>query len=112
MGIFSKIRIKSDSSASQYRRIPIDESLTRRARLLSIAGDETRIRILCFMFEYGEGCVSDIADSLDASVNTVSHHLRMMKDLGMLASERMGVSICYRLVRDEFINNLEKAICG
>lgn len=95
-----------------YRKILIDKRLTKRARLLSIAGDDTRIRIFCFLFEYGEGCVSDIAESLDISVNTASHHLRMMKDVGLLASERMGMNICYKLVRDEFVNNLEKAICG
>lgn len=95
-----------------YRKIPVDAELTKRARLLSIAGDETRIRIFCFLFEYGEGCVSDIAESLDISVNTTSHHLRMMRDVGLLASERAGVNVCYTLIRDEFVNDLEKAICG
>ena len=95
-----------------YRKIPIDPVITKRARLLSLAGDETRIRILCFMFKYGEACVSDIAGSLDININTISHHLRMMKDNGMFTSERMGTNICYKLVRDEFVNNLEKAICA
>ncbi len=95
-----------------YRKIALDADLVRRARLLSLAGDETRIRILCFLFEYGEGCVSDIAESVGAQVGTVSHHLRTMKDVGLLSSERMGVQICYKLVRDRFVNNLEKAICN
>lgn len=95
-----------------YRKIPIDQGLAKRARLLSIAGDETRIRIFFFLFEYGEACVSDIAGSLGISINTTSHHLRIMKDIGLLVSERMGTSICYKLVRDEFVENLEKAVCG
>lgn len=94
-----------------YRKIPIDHELTKRARLLALAGDETRIRIFCFMFEYGEACVSDIAESLGMNLNAVSHHLRMLKDNGLLMSERMGTNICYKLVRNEFVNNLEKAIC-
>ena len=94
-----------------YKKIPADLTLVRRVRLLALAGDETRIRILCFFFEYKEGCVSDIAESLDVSVNTASHHLRMMKDVGMVTSERMGVNICYKLIKDEFMQNLEKAIC-
>lgn len=97
--------------APVYKKISIDDVLIKRARLLSLAGDETRIRILCFLFEYEEGCVSDIAESLDVSVNTVSHHLRMMKDVGLVSSLRMGVNICYKIVRDEFVKNLEKAIC-
>ena len=94
-----------------YKKISIDDVLLKRVRLLSLAGDETRIRILCFLFEYEEGCVSDIAESLDVSINTVSHHLRMMKDVGLVESERMGVNICYKIVRDEFVKNLERTIC-
>ena len=94
-----------------YKKIPIDDTLMKRARLLSLAGDETRIRILCFLFKYKEGCVSDIAESLDVSINSISHHLRMMKDVGLVESERMGVNICYKIVSDEFVKNLEKAIC-
>lgn len=101
-----------EQKTRRYRKVPIDPQLTKRARLLSLAGDETRIRIFCFLFEYGEGCVSDIAESLSISVNTTSHHLRMMRDVGLLASERAGVNVCYTLIRDEFVNDLEKAICG
>ncbi len=95
-----------------YKKIPLDPELTKRARLLALAGDETRIRIFCFMFQYGEACVSDIAESLDMNINTVSHHLRMMKDNSLLTSEKMGTNVCYKLVRDEFVSNLEKAICS
>lgn len=95
-----------------YKKMPANAVLTRRARLLSLAGDETRIRILCFLFEYNEGCVSDIAESLDVSINTASHHLRMMKDVGLVGSERMGVNMCYKILRDEFVKSLEKAICS
>ena len=92
---------------SAYKKMPLDAALSKKARLLALAGDETRIRILCFMFEYGEACVSDIAESLGASINTVSHHLRMMKDNGMFTSERMGINICYKLARDEFAEHAD-----
>lgn len=95
-----------------YKKFPLDAELEKRARLIALAGDETRIRIFCFLFEYGEACVSDIAESLDVSINTISHHLRMMKDNGLVASERMGVNICYKLIRNVFVNHLEQAICG
>ena len=97
--------------AMKYKKIPLDQVLVKRARLLALAGDETRIRIFCFMFEYGEACVGDIAESLDANINTISHHLRMMKDNGLLTSERMGTNICYKLVVDGFTKNLKRAIC-
>ncbi len=110
MGILSTLGFGKDTPKN-YRKIPLNAELTKRARLLSLAGDETRIRVFCFMFEYGEACVSDIAESLGVPINTVSHHLRMMKDVGLLMSERMGTNICYKLIRDEFVNNLEKTVC-
>lgn len=94
-----------------YNKIPLSQKLVKRSRLLALAGDETRIRILCFMFEYNQACVSDIAESLGMSINTISHHLRIMKDNGFFTSERMGTNICYKLVRNEFVSNLEKAVC-
>jgi len=95
-----------------FRKIPLSSELQKRSRLLSLAGDETRIRILCFMFEYGEACVSDIAESLGVHINTISHHLRIMKDNGFFSSERMGTNICYKLVLDDFTKKLEQAICA
>lgn len=95
----------------RYKKFPLDTDLSRRARLLQLAGDETRIRIFCFLYEYKEACVSDIAESLDMNINAMSHHLRLMKDNGLLTSERMGTSICYKLVIDDFSKNLKDVIC-
>lgn len=86
--------------------------LSKKARLLEIAGDETRIRILCFMFGQKEGCVSDIAAGLDMSIAAVSHHLQIMRDNGILESERTGNMICYKLINNSFTRQLEKIICN
>lgn len=96
----------------QYTKIPRSEELVRRARFLTIVGDETRIRLLCFLFRYDEACVSDMAKSIETSLNTTSHHLRIMKDAGLVVSERIGVKVCHKLVRDSFVDHLEKAICS
>lgn len=82
-----------------------------KARMLKLAGDPTRIRILCFMFKYKKACVSDIAESLDMTIASISHHLQMMKDNGYFTTVRMGNSICYVLVEHEFIKQLETIIC-
>ncbi len=94
-----------------YRKIRCTQTLVQRARVLALSGDETRIRILCFLSEYHEACVSDIAESLETSINTVSHHLRMMRDNGLLASERTGTRICYKLVPNDFVEQVCHAIC-
>lgn len=94
-----------------YKKVCLDAALLKKARALSLAGDETRIRILCFMFRYKKACVGDIAKSLDMSVSSISHHLQIMKDNGFFMTERMGNSICYLLKGGAFMRGLEKVIC-
>lgn len=94
-----------------YKKLRLTPDLTKKARLLEIAGDETRIRILCLMFEHGKACVSEIAKSLDMSVASISHHLQIMRDNGYFTSEKIGNSVCYILQKNEFIDGLKEIIC-
>jgi DNA-binding transcriptional ArsR family regulator len=96
---------------NKIREIELTKDLVRRARLLELAGNPTRIRILCVLFERGEACVSDIAESLKMSVASVSHHLQLMRDNGLLEAERMGNNICYKPVKSELVNKLKKLVC-
>ncbi len=89
----------------------LTSDLVKRARLLALAGDQTRIRILCFMFENKKACVSEIAAGLDMSIASISHHLQIMRDNGLFVTERMGNMICYILVENDFSKKLEKIIC-
>lgn len=93
------------------KKIDVTDDVTKRARLLALAGDPTRLRILCLMFAYKEACVSDIAESLGASVANISQHLQTMKDNGYFVTERVGTSICYKLVDDELVQRLHPLIC-
>lgn len=95
-----------------YKKFPFDEALVKRARLLELAGNSTRIRILCFMFDYKKACVSDIATSLEMSLASISHHLQIMRDNGFFTTERMGQNICYILVENNFMSQLKKVICN
>ena len=92
-------------------KIQLTPELEEKAKLLSIAGDTTRIRIFCFMFEHKEACVSDIAGALDMSVAAVSHHLQLMKESGLFETERVGQTICYSLVNTTFTKQLKKMVC-
>lgn len=95
-----------------YKKIPLTSKTVQMARLLELAGDQTRLRILCFMFKYRKACVSDIAESLDMNITTVSHHLQIMRDNGYFETERMGNKICYHLVENTFTKLLKKLVCG
>lgn len=95
----------------RFKKFPLTPAISKRARLVSLAGDETRFRILCFMFEHGKACVSDIAESLGMTLPTISHHLQIMRDNGFFVTERMGNNICYILIKNNFARHLQKVVC-
>ncbi|MEI8269762.1 MAG: metalloregulator ArsR/SmtB family transcription factor [bacterium] len=81
------------------------------AKLMRTAGDESRLKILCVIFNEKKVCVSEIAKDLDLSIAIVSHHLQVMSKEGLVVSVREGKSICYQLPKEPFIKDLKKFIC-
>ena len=98
------------TDTKKYKTYPLDTEVERRARLLGIAGDPTRLRILCFMFKYKAATVTDIAESLGVTVACLSHHLQMMKDNGYFTTTRIGKTIRYELVDSDFTKELAKVV--
>ncbi len=76
-----------------------------QAELFGVFANATRIRILRAMAK-GELSVGRIAEEVDISVQNTSHHLRYMKDKGILKSRRVGQSIRYRIVCPDLVNSL------
>jgi DNA-binding transcriptional ArsR family regulator len=70
----------------------------RPARLFSALGDETRIKIVKLLSE-SEQNVDDLTRLLDVSQPTISHHLRVLRENGLVESEKRGRSIYYSLVQ-------------
>lgn len=58
-------------------------------------GDTTRIRIF-FLLCYCEECVINISSMLDMSSPAVSHHLRPLRNSGLIVSRREGKEVYYR----------------
>jgi ArsR family transcriptional regulator len=48
--------------------------------------------------EGGEACVCDLTDAFDLSQPTISHHLKVLREAGIITSERRGTWVYYRLV--------------
>ncbi|MBI9113645.1 metalloregulator ArsR/SmtB family transcription factor [Sanguibacter suaedae] len=69
------------------------------ATALRALGDPLRLRMLSLVATSptGEACVCDIATVADVSQPTVSHHLKVLKDAGVLTSERRGTWVHYRV---------------
>lgn len=83
---------------------------SKKARLLAVAGDETRFKILSFMFRRKKACVSDIAKALGMTIGCISHHLQIMRDNGFFDTKREGNNICYTLVDSSFNKKLKNLI--
>ncbi len=66
------------------------------SQVLSLAGNEVRLKIL-YLLEEEEGglCVCDLADILEMSIPAVSQHLRKLKDANIIQPRRQGQTIFY-----------------
>ncbi|MCZ6593817.1 MAG: metalloregulator ArsR/SmtB family transcription factor [Bacteroidetes bacterium] len=73
----------------------------RMSKLLSIAGNQVRLKILFLLNMEKELCPCDIADILEMSVPAISQHIRKIKDAGIISSRREGQTIYYSLNEDE-----------
>lgn len=76
-------------------------SFEKTAQLLSIAGNQVRLKILYLLNMENELCPCDLADILSMSVPAISQHIRKIKDAGIIKSRREGQTIYYSLNEDE-----------
>jgi ArsR family transcriptional regulator len=67
-------------------------------QLLQALGDPTRLAIVRELIGTSQVCACDFTSCCDVRQPTVSHHLRILRDAGVIESERRGTSIFYRLV--------------
>jgi ArsR family transcriptional regulator, lead/cadmium/zinc/bismuth-responsive transcriptional repressor len=81
-----------------------DEECDRLAQLFKAMGDCTRLRILRAL-EEGEICVCDLAMYLRISESAVSHQLRQLRQLHLVANRREGPVLYYRL-DDQHVSQL------
>jgi ArsR family transcriptional regulator len=64
--------------------------------------DDTRQRILEMLLEE-EMCVSDIVDAFTMSQPTISHHLSVLKQFGLVTSRKEGKQVFYTINRDNVV---------
>mgnify|MGYP002750142401 CR=1 FL=1 len=65
------------------------------ADLFKVLGDNSRVRIF-WLLCHCEECVTNLSAMVDMSSPAVSHHLRVLKDSGLLSSRREGREVYYR----------------
>ena len=70
------------------------------ARLLKALADPARLRLVSMVaaHEDGEACVCDLTAPLGLTQPTISHHLKILTDAGILTRDKRGVWAYYALV--------------
>jgi ArsR family transcriptional regulator, arsenate/arsenite/antimonite-responsive transcriptional repressor len=74
------------------------EQAAQVAPLLKALADPVRLRLMSLIASHpgGEACVCDLNDAFDLSQPTISHHLKVLHEAGLLEREKRGVWVYYR----------------
>lgn len=83
--------------------VPDDEESARLAAAFRALGDPVRLRLLGLLMAApdGEVCACDLALPLDRSQPTVSHHLKVLREAGLVSATRRGTNIFYAARTDQ-----------
>lgn len=93
---------------------PLDRDQAERiAPLLKAMADPVRLRLLSLVAAHtgGEACVCDLNDAFDLSQPTISHHLKVLHEAGLLDRSKRGTWVYYS-VRTEALADLAALIGG
>ncbi|MCS3842894.1 helix-turn-helix transcriptional regulator [Microbacterium sp. AK031] len=68
------------------------EDAERVSRVFKALGDPTRVRLLSLIAagDGGEACICDLTDPVGLSQGTVSHHMKLLADAGLVTREQRG----------------------
>jgi DNA-binding transcriptional ArsR family regulator len=77
-----------------------EDQAVELAKVFKALGDPVRLRLLSMIASRagGEVCVCDLTPAFDLSQPTISHHLKLLREAGLIASERRGTWVYYRLL--------------
>jgi ArsR family transcriptional regulator len=94
------------SSAATHAALSAEEA-AELATAFKALGDPVRLRLLSLIaaHEGGKACVCDISGAFDLTGPTISHHLKVLREAGLVTSERRATWVYYR-VRPETISLL------
>jgi ArsR family transcriptional regulator len=81
----------------RYHRRIMAKSSDPDIQLLAALADPTRLEILRQLAGSAEVCACDFTECCGVSQPTVSHHLKVLRDAGVVTSERRGSWVFYRI---------------
>jgi ArsR family transcriptional regulator len=76
------------------------EQAEQIAGLMKALSDPVRLRLMSMIAAADEACVCDLTAPFSVSQPTISHHLKVLRDAGLVSSERRGTWVWYRANRE------------
>ena len=89
--------------------MPDEEEMQRNADIIKAIGDPTRLKII-YLLKHGELCVCEIMTALNKPQPTVSHHLNLLKNAGILKWRKEGVWTHYKLSNPKLPDSIKNLI--
>ena len=80
------------------------ENAEQLAALLKAVADPTRLQLLAMIekSDLQQSCVCDLTEPLQISQPTVSHHLKILTEAGLVTREKRGTWVWYRLNQERW----------
>lgn len=97
------IRLQADLQQIKSCREKIrtnTKSFVQLGQVLTLAGNEVRLKILFLLEEENELCPCDLSDILGMTIPAISQHLRKMKDGNIIKARKAGQTIFYSLRKE------------
>lgn len=92
--------VEAVACCSPVTREPLSaDAASRISPLLKALADPVRLRLLSLVASHadGEACVCDLQEAFDLSQPTISHHLKVLHEVGLLDRSKRGVWVYYRV---------------
>ncbi|MBQ0926648.1 ArsR/SmtB family transcription factor [Saccharopolyspora endophytica] len=96
-------RDQAEPCASAVMREPLTvDQAADLAKVFKAIGEPVRLRLLSLIASHagGEACVCDLTDAFELSGPTISHHLKVLREAGVIEGDRRGTWIYYRVKPD------------
>ena len=77
-----------------------------RAKVIKAMAHPTRLFVVDELSQHGQRCVCELTAMIGADMSTVSRHLTILKNAGIVRDEKQGVQVFYRLTMDGVLDFL------
>lgn len=99
--IVSRDEVEPCASVVMREPLTVDQAADL-AKVFKAIGEPVRLRLLSLIASHagGEACVCDLTDAFELSGPTISHHLKVLREAGVIEGDRRGTWIYYRVKPD------------